>query len=248
MPTTKVFWLHVKKAGGTSLRDEFAKYFYVGQEDRYTHPLPFVAVPKEQWNDVLNNFRIPLGHYDYKRMQFAKKFLYSEEEFRAMYKFVVVRDPYERIFSAWKYLFRCEFPDKEYNKMKRSFTYFLEQLPKSFEVRFQQIYHHGYIGLHAAPVWADITDEDGTLLVDQVVRLEHFNEDIKTLNDKFGFQIGLTIHKNKGSDRGSIERFLTPQNIEIINHIYADDIRHLGYPLRDPAKAKKGALFGLSKR
>ena len=50
-------------------------------------------------------------------MQFAKKFLYSEEEFQAMYKFTVVRDPYERIFSAWKYLFRCEFPDKEYNKM-----------------------------------------------------------------------------------------------------------------------------------
>jgi hypothetical protein len=145
MEFDSIFWLHVKKAGGTSLRDVLSP-FYVLADDRYTYPKPFIASPREQWNDILNNYRIPLGKYDYKRMLFAKKHLYTEEEFCRLYKFVVVRNPYDRAVSAWKYIGRNNFLDLRFQKMKRSFSYFLDSLPDFMDQRFQQICHNAYVG------------------------------------------------------------------------------------------------------
>lgn len=71
-------WLHIKKCGGTSMREALIPYY---KETNRKEALPFIALPKDEWNDALNNYRIPLGKYDFKRMLFAKRFLYSEEEF-----------------------------------------------------------------------------------------------------------------------------------------------------------------------
>ena len=50
------FYLHIKKAAGQSMRN-FLEDVYI-QTDRFD-PKPFIALPKNQWNDNLNNFRIP---------------------------------------------------------------------------------------------------------------------------------------------------------------------------------------------
>jgi hypothetical protein len=95
------FYLHIKKAGGQSIRAALSGYYV--ETNRY-NTTPFVALPKKEWNDNLNNYRIPLGDYDYKRMLFAKNFLYSKKDFNNMFKFTIVRDPFERAVSSFLYL------------------------------------------------------------------------------------------------------------------------------------------------
>lgn len=224
----KIFWLHIKKAGGTSMRDMFND-FYQLQEKRYTYPKPFIALPKEQWNDILNNYRVPLGEYDFKRMLFAKEFLYSDQEFESMYKFTVVRNPYDRAVSAWKYLGRNRFFDFKYYRMKRSFEYFLSCLPEYFDQRFKQIYHLGYVGLHIAPVWDDITDEKGNILIDKVVKLENFNEDISDLNKIIGKKIELDVRNNKGARDPNYRKYYNKKTIKLVEGIFYNDINEFNY-------------------
>ncbi len=101
MNNEKFFWLHIKKCAGSSVRQALGdKYCEVEKWRR----LPFVCYEKKYWNAVLNNFRVPLGEYDFKRALFAKKFLYSEHEFNRMFKFTIIRNPYDRAVSMWRYM------------------------------------------------------------------------------------------------------------------------------------------------
>lgn len=167
------FWLHIKKCGGTSFRESFTPP-YVLTKRKSTDSQPFISRPKTEWNDILNNYRIPLGEFNNRRMLFAKRYLYRDEEFNAMYKFVIVRNPYDRMVSAWKYLFRKKsilaprflLGSPKLWLMKLNFHYFLKQLPKYWMNKGNR-----HITTHTFPIWPDITDEEGNLLIDEIFKL-----------------------------------------------------------------------------
>lgn len=223
--TLPFLWLHIKKSAGTSFRDSFTPP-YVQTKNRETHPKPFITAPKEEWNDILNAYRIPLGEYDYKRMLFAQKFLYSEEEFKQMYKFVIVRNPYDRAVSCWKFLFRPRQTDIRYMLMKYSFSYFASQLPRILKNYNQQ---HRRLAMHVAPVWSDITDEKGTLLVDDIFKLENINHAIESINQKLGTNIKTFSKKNVNRSNNDYRKYYNAKTRKLIEEIYKDDIEHLGY-------------------
>nr|WP_321226763.1 sulfotransferase family 2 domain-containing protein [uncultured Psychroserpens sp.] len=221
------FWLHIKKAGGESFRKTFTPPYV--QTDRVKNHKPFIALPKEEWNDALNNFRIPLGEYDYKRMLFAKKFLYTPEEFDHMFKFVIVRNPYDRIVSCWKYFYGYYTLDKmitsprNYRK-KVSFQYFLESLPRQWEFK-----HHRSLATHTVPIWSDITDENGELLVDKIIKLENINEGIRFLNERLNISIEEFSHINKSRSSNTYQKYYNKTTREIVERYYGEDIEKLGY-------------------
>lgn len=91
------FWVHIRKAGGTSIKKALKEVYVTSPRPC---PQPFVSILKEQWNDDLNNDRLPLRTYDFKRTLFAKRYLYPPSDWDMMFKFVVVRNPYDRAVSA----------------------------------------------------------------------------------------------------------------------------------------------------
>jgi len=219
------FWLHAKKCAGSSFRKSFTPP-YVQTEGRETRPKPFIAVPKEEWNDVLNNFRIPLGEYDYKRMLFAKKFLYTDEEFNAMFKFVIVRNPYDRLVSSWKFLFGYRQTDVKRFLMKHSFRYFVSNLNYLLENKDQA---HRRIAMHIAPIWSDITDLDGNLLVDQIFKLENINSDIEIIYEKIGTNIPSLSKANVNRKDNAYRKYYNKTTRKLMEKVYGDDIEKLGY-------------------
>lgn len=215
------FWLHIRKAAGTSLLKALKPdYLTVNRLD----PLPFVALPRPYWNDNLNNFRVRLGRYTFKRMVFAKTFLYEADSFDEMYKFAVVRNPYERAESCWKYLTAHGINLNPKSTMRAlSFSYFLDSLPD-----FWESISDLHIATHTAPMWPDISCEnDEKLLLDKIVYLERLDQDMAEVFSAVGLQakpIGKLNATRKDPSRS------LPSGIKSrIERLYSQDFEHL-YP------------------
>ena len=232
----KFFWLHIPKCGGQSMRRAL-KGIYVNTKRK--KPAHFNDLPKEQWNDALNNYRVGLGKYDYKRMLYAKKFLYTKKEFDSMFKFTIVRNPYSRAFSNWKY--HCSYPTlllnrkyqspipswwflMQYINKKKSFEMFLAAVKKNLETK--KNYH---MATHTAPMLPDITDEKGKLLVDFVGRLENIGDDFAFIAKKIGIGKKKFPKVNVTKRRGGYEDYYTEKSRKIVEDIYKEDIKFFGY-------------------
>ena len=219
--TQPFLWLHIKKAGGHSMR-QVLKEVYV--ETNRKRACPFIMLPKSEWNDNLNNHRISLGGYDYRRMLFAKKFLYPDE-FDRIYKFTVVRNPYSRAVSNWKYL-TPKLPKTPDNLwMRYSFKHFLESLPTIW----QNLANNRALATHTAPVWQDITEEDGTCLVDYIARLETIDQDIQVIAKHIGITIENFPHRHVNQSDDNYRQFYNQETQSLVERYYADDIMQLGY-------------------
>jgi len=220
------FWLHIKKAGGQSLR-ELLKGVYV--ETNRSVPTPFVALPKEEWNDGLNNFRLPLGEYTFKRTLFARRFLYSRDEFEGMYKFAVVRNPYERIVSSYLYTTKNSKKWRAYRLLgqKRAFLEFLKQLPEKWSAPNKGRNRH--VATHTAPIIPDISDEHGTVLLDKLYHLEKLNVEIEELAAALDLQVRDIPHRNKGRDSSEYRRYYSKEGRREVENLYSQDIELLGY-------------------
>lgn len=215
-------WLHLTKCGGNSMKSALRPHYI--QSERLD-PLPFIALPKEQWNDALNNFRIHLGPYDFKRMLFAKKYLYDPAEFEERFKFVVVRNPYDRIVSSWKYLMvgaRARTPRGFL--MKLSFERFLAEIPRLWETKGLRD-----LATHTAPVWGDISDEEGRSLVDFIGKLENIEEDFSVICDELGLDGKSFPHRNVNRDEPAYRKQYSTRTRRMVEDLYGDDIQNLGY-------------------
>lgn len=213
------FFLHIKKAGGTSFRDSFSPPYI--QTNR-TNCKTFIALPKEEWNDCLNNYKIPLGEYDYKRMLFAKKYLYTEEEFDSLVKFVIIRNPYDRLVSCWKYLYGNR-KDPKFFKKRFSFTYFLEDLPKLWETKYNR-----HNATHTAPFWEDITDFDDNILVDKVIKLEEINDNIDFFR-QFRDEPLIFKHSNKNRFSNDYRKYYNKKSKTLVEKYFKNDIEKFDY-------------------
>lgn len=176
------FWLHVKKAGGGTLRRLLAPDYVLAQ--RGQQPVNFIQSPRNQHNDILNNFRMPLGPYQFRRTAFAKTYLYPDC-WDDLMRFAFVRNPLERCISAFAYLARPRGGQRsfvqhlqDHNAMPEKsdqaalFDAFLDlvaaaRISKSID---QPVNLH--FTTHTAPIWDDVSDAHGKLLLSHLFRLE----------------------------------------------------------------------------
>lgn len=221
----KFFWLHIKKVAGTSIRKALDDVYV--QTNRF-QPTAFIALPKEQWNDNLNNFRVPLGEYDFRRMLFAKRFLYSQDEFDEMFKFVFVRNPYARAVSAWKYLISSNTRWKYLKKIipqKKCFELFLKQLPYHWREK-----RNRHIFTHTAPMYSDIIDKEGKLLVNHIGKHENIQKDFDDICTQIGINTRTIPKLNPTNDKiQHYSKYYTRKSKELIYTLYKDDIEFFRY-------------------
>lgn len=168
------FWLHVKKSAGSSLRRLLQPHYRC--VDRSVNPCCFVGVSQEYWNDTINNYRIPLGEFQFRRAYFASKYLYGKDWGR-MNSFAFVREPVSRALSMFRYLqpeIRSYAISLQISKCSASdlFNLFFKMLllqressvsSKPFGLRFST---------HVNPVWSDIVDNDENIILANLFRLD----------------------------------------------------------------------------
>lgn len=219
---TKFFWLHIKKCGGQTIRNSIPIY----KQTNRSKGLPFIALPADEWNDNLNNYRISLGLYDYKRMTFAKKYLFeTEDDFNKIYKFVVVRNPYDRAVSIWKYVTKTYSISRPKSFIRKyRFEYFLESLPELWNCKYDR-----HAATHSAPYFSDITDENGNLLVDDIFRLEEIDTFFPVLCNKLNIPMSLRTVNQNSKRNGIYQSYYTLKTTDLVYNLYKDDIEIMKY-------------------
>ena len=216
MHVSPFFWLHIKKSAGTSLRRLLQPHYRC--VDRSVNPCCFVGVSEEYWNDTINNYRIPLGKFQFRRACFASKYLYGKDWGR-MNSFAFVREPVSRVLSLFRFLqpeIRSYAISLRISKCSASdlFNLFLKMLllqressvsSKPFGLRFST---------HVNPAWSDIVDNDGNILLANLFRLDDLESGLGKVYSECGLelpQISPSIY-NQTSRSGAIGTFLPSES------------------------------------
>lgn len=185
------FWLHIKKSAGTTVK-KLLQPHYVSTDHLY-HPKNFLMADPAEYNDILNNHRVVLGDYQFKRAQFAKQYLYPTT-WDSTFSFAFSREPVERCVSMFHYLFWIKNSWKrnvtrslrKYRRYifttSRGFDIFLDYVEEAIESKsiFEPVDSH--FTTHVNPMWKDVLDENGQLLLKKIYRTDNV---VGAVNDVF---------------------------------------------------------------
>lgn len=231
------FWLHIKKAGGTSTRALLAPD-YAKVDWRY-RPGSFIQHQPEEYNDLLNNFKTLIGPYQFRRALFAKTYLHPET-WDDLCSFAFSREPMERVISMFHYMFwRYQGPTGYVRNLtsqvrgtrsgtfgpRATFDFMLDKI----EASRTSEYNHLPLGLHfmthTARMWQDISDDDGNQLLRYVFRLESMIPAINQVFAECGIERRLPLDsaRENVSKRTAALYVPTPTQRARVEALYAED-------------------------
>ncbi len=200
----KFIFVHIPKCGGQSVEGAALSDLGMTLRDHGRLFLCFARESAAQWPG--RYFR--LAHLTAR--EYRDHYL-PPERFEQMYKFAVVRDPYAKVESHFRY--------NKYAQRMSFDAFVLKTLPKL--AREDPFF---------ASQMSYLTDADGTVLVDDVIRLEDLSARWPEIKARAGIETDLG-HTNSTKDKGDA-LIWTPQMVAKLSEIYADDFAHLGYPER----------------
>ena len=236
-PGRKFFWLHIKKSAGISTR-RFLKPHYK-EVDRGKKPKTFIQADISEYNDILNNYRVPLGEYQFRRALFAKTFLFPDQ-WDSLYSFAFAREPVDRCVSMFFYLYRKRHQNLSgslrrtyYNMVqhKRPFTsvsfdfdHFLDLVEEAHTASPSIYQPKGlHFTTHTAPMFGDVTDEEGKLILTRVFRLENLSKGLQEVYKECGLL--WKEPENIRSNRNVHRKEFKPSRSQIarIEELYSQD-------------------------
>lgn len=185
---TDVIFVHIPKTAGTSIR--FAYDF--------NKPNPQKGIRK---------------HYTSKEIITS----IGREKWDSAFKFTIVRDPWERLYSF--YLFQLRKKRIEIDDFK---LFVLDVIkPMLDEPNFT-----GRPNIFPQVDW--LMDENDALKFDFIGRFENLESDFKILSGSLNIETQL-IHKNKSGDPETYKGYYDEELKEFVAHYYKKDIEAFGY-------------------
>jgi hypothetical protein len=222
------FWLHIKKSAGSSIRrvivpDEV-------NDGRGQKPTNFIQSPPERYNAILNNFRIPLGEYQFRRTLFAKTYLYPND-WDNMISFAFVREPMARCVSAFLYLRNQVGIERSFVQERQAedlslsqqfdlFLRLISQAQNSPSI-YQPINLH--FTTHTARMWNDVTDKNDNVLLRHIFRLDDLQMGLEAIFQECNIDRKITNipHANKRPEQ--LDYVPTSAQIAQIKQLYTND-------------------------
>ncbi|KZZ40084.1 hypothetical protein A3758_09400 [Oleiphilus sp. HI0118] len=160
--------------------------------------------------------------YHYTAQQY--RVIYGRKTFNAYYKFCFVRNPWDRLYSAFSYLKGGGWNDEDRlwaNENLSKIESFDDFVMNWFSE--DQLKSH----IHFWPQSKFICDRHGKPIIDDLYYFETINEDFDTITKKLNINAQLA-HTN-ASKRKSYLDIYTPETIEKVRKIYYQDITNFGY-------------------
>jgi hypothetical protein len=194
----KTIFIHIPKCAGQSIEETFLNDIGL---DWCKHRHLFGCFKKPStWSDNFPNRLAHLTAYEYFDLDFVNKEIFSQ-----FYKFSIVRDPLDRIVSAWKDLTKSI----DYNKKNINF-FILNILPKyinkkNFFFRSQKDFL--------------FDPNTGKILVDNIIKFNELKSGWKKVKKATGIKINLT-YRNKSKD---IKIDVSENCKQLVKELYKED-------------------------
>jgi len=158
------------------------------------------------------------------------KDLIGDEEYDSRVSFASVRNPWDRLVS-W-YMFNCN----DYRASPAQSRVYKELGFKGWIM--EGCPHHGWMPHHHAhqpkdtiPQLPWITDKDGNVIVDYIIRLENLQQDFEGIRQKLGLPFKAIPTLNVSSKRQfkDYRKYYDWESKEKVIDLYGEDIRYFGY-------------------
>ena len=230
--TNKVIWFQKAKCAGTSFESIPKKnghILYVGRnttrEELENNEIKIICIRGEMPPSAKGQVRQPDGTYERKRecgffwrfrndIFVPKQFMIEKfpDVLQKWPKFAIVRNPYDKFISSWKYI-------KSLHDLP------LEEVLSNLPDKSNQ-----NAWLHITKTQKDyIIDNDGNPIIDRVVYMEDgFNEEINEILNSVSLQ-GESLPELNKSTRKPYTEYLTPDIRNKILDIYREDFDFFGY-------------------
>jgi hypothetical protein len=163
--------------------------------------------------------------------------VFSSEEFESFFKFTFVRNPWDRLLSAFLFL-------KEGGRNKSDYRWAEEHLSpfKSFDDFVVEWINRRNInkGIHFKPQYEFITIPQGLKLeVDFVGFFENVNNDYEYIQNKLRIGKKLILENKTHGKRSDYRSYYSDRMIEIVSDVYSEDIEFFGYDFENTSLEKQ---------
>lgn len=212
-------FVHIAKTGGTSIRAALRPYRWGSW---YSIPL-WAASQVSQ----LTRPRHKLGlKFPRHAKAIAAKEMLPEPVYRNLFKFAIVRNPWDLQVSSWHHIQR-EKP--EVLKEIRTFGDFLRlkfdpERPYDYMLDTSAELQHEYI-----------VDLQGRVIIDFIGRYENLQEGFDTICRKIGIPTPELPHLRRATERDDYRHYYDDALVELVAQHYRRDLDLLGYRFDRPA-------------
>lgn len=185
------------------------------------HQCIFIHITKTAGTSVANAL---FNYLPYHYTAIDYRVIYGKKTFNRYFKFAFVRNPWDRLYSAYRYINSGGWNEadklwgEEHLDEYDDFNSFVANW-----LTHENIMKH----IHFMPQHYFICDDQGKLLLDYVAYFETINEDFDIIARKLNINAELSHHNASPS-----ASYLTAYNEEsrrIVSNVYSKDIEILGY-------------------
>ncbi|MBA1147708.1 sulfotransferase family 2 domain-containing protein [Ectothiorhodospiraceae bacterium WFHF3C12] len=206
-------FVHIAKTGGTSIRAALRGYRWGWP---YTPVLALCSLASQ-----MTRPRHKLGiKFPRHAKAIAAREMLPAEVYDNLFKFVVVRNPWDLQVSSYHHLKR-EHP--QVVARVDSFEAFLD-------LKFGAERDYNFLLDISAELQSDyVVDLHGNLIVDYIARYESLEADFAEACRRIGISQPPLPHHRKASDRTHYREYYSDRTRELVAHHYAADIERFGY-------------------
>jgi len=197
----RTIFVHIPKTGGQSVEQVFLDKMRLSWETRAPLLMRENIDPRlgpDRLDHLYASEYVRLGHV-------------APIDFDSYFKFAIVRNPWERLVSEYKFIARPEVAFSDF---------ILKRFPAGGS---------SDRGRHVAPQWRFICDQSKAVIVDKVIRFENLKEELEnTFRQIFGDATELP-HINASKDKRDYRTFYSQPTLDFVANFYREDIELLGY-------------------
>lgn len=182
---------------------------------RYLDRFEFIHINKTGGTSVCQALNIALEH----KTAVEKIQEIGRQTWDQRLTFATVRNPWDKVVSHYHHRLQSDHTDLAANPIG-----FKEWVTRAYRDHDPAYYNNPKLYM---PQLAWISDPEGNVLVDEVLRFERFAEDFKQIAKKLNREIELP-HVRK-SKRGDYRSYYDTATVDVVAGVFARDIAAFGY-------------------